>query len=82
MDTALANGGPAWHIVNAGQSMDEVEAAIWAIVEPLLTTVGPTPVGKLWMDEPTTAVVAAAGKDGDDDDDDGKEITHTPEATV
>jgi hypothetical protein len=61
VDTRLASGGPPWHMIEAAQSMDDVEAAIWAVVEPLLATVGPTPVGKLWMDEAAAGAAGAAG---------------------
>ena len=40
-----------WHVVNAAQSIQEVENDIWSIVQPLLPVVAQQPVGKLWVDD-------------------------------
>jgi hypothetical protein len=76
VDTRLGSAGPPWHMIEAAQSMDDVEAAIWAVVEPLLATVGPTPVGKLWMDE--AATVAGA----DDEKQESQPEAPSTEATL
>eukprot|EP00977_Amphora_coffeiformis_P000478 scaffold117_cov148-Amphora_coffeaeformis.AAC.3 len=45
------NGGVPWHVVPAGQSMDDVERDIWQIVQAFLAAPKAAEVGKLWVDD-------------------------------
>ncbi len=38
----------AWHVVNAAQTVEFVEAEIWTIVEQTLKGIGEKPLQKLW----------------------------------
>lgn len=50
-DAATTATPTPWHVINAAQTMDEVERDIWAIVEPVMAHVAHQPVGKLWLND-------------------------------
>jgi dTMP kinase len=47
--SAAAAASVPWHVVNAAQSMEQVEQDIWSIVEPMLPAVAQQPIGQLWV---------------------------------
>lgn len=51
-----------WHVVNAAQTMDQVEADIWEIVQQVLQTVADEqrPIGKLWTSTTANTSTTAA----------------------
>ena len=59
MDEQASSTGPSWHIIDAAQSFEEVQAEIWQVVEKTLGEIGDKPLQKLWEDgyyEPTADV--------------------------
>ena len=81
---------PAWHVINAAQSPEQVHNEIHDIVQATLSslsqqeefqqqeqqeTVGGPPLGKLW-ESGTFDVVAENGGSHNNDDKDGENKTH------
>lgn len=66
--------GKSWNVVNAAQSMDQVETDIWNVVqETIIDTViiakQNKPLQKMW-EEGTIDLLPVEGRVGSDDDDD------------
>jgi dTMP kinase len=45
-----ASGGTRWISLDAGRNKEEVEADVWALVEPLVQEGMPTTISRLWME--------------------------------